>query len=171
MNHQQYQFRASLIAQIQEFDSTATISFANPEHVVGLGEHADAQVKHYFETCIIEGEFIIANLDLYSYDRLNKANKNGDFMTVAHNSGYIEFAQYDADGDRFYVNPFSGKIFLLGLGVDDEDGIYGQDVEKNSGYLETDRVDDCNMRKASTQHWGSFLDFFAQDITEIGLHE
>lgn len=159
--------RLLIASQLSEGYCESTPKFSKPKNIIGIGEDSDPQVKEYFETCIFTNTVIFQNVDLYTYKRIHKENIDTDFITLAHDSGYIEFARYDASGARFYVNPISGKIFALGLGAVDEEGIFAEDEDGEYGRHEPDELDDRWMQSAAWQSWNSFRDFLSQDLSKV----
>lgn len=89
---QHLQPKELLESQLGNAYCASSIKFSKPKAFVGLGDHCDPQVMCFFQTCIFKREVIFGNIAFFTYKTLRIKNTDGDYMTVAHDSGYIEFA-------------------------------------------------------------------------------
>jgi len=162
---------SALISQIKE-KASKTSSNCNLQFAVS-GEYSFSSTLEneaaicYFEHCIFIEGVLIGNVDLYSPQLLRKVNGICGDRNVAHKSSYIEFARFDADGSKFYVNPRTGKVFVVSLGAVNEVGIIGDRPDKGWGFICTDLITDALMQDVSWKDWNSLREFWADDLAAL----
>ena len=153
--------------KVAERDIPENIALAKTHRLKFLKSNTHPQVRCYFESCIYDVQITIGNVQLYTYSYLIDSNRVSDISTVAHKSGYIEFAMYEADGSVFYVAPLSGKVFALSLGSVNEISIIGFKSEDNWDYIRIQHVDDKLMEEASWKSWPSLESFWQEDLRRL----